>query len=434
VLRLRPGRARGHPWIYRSQIADSSPGLAAGDLVTVIDAGGAVVGRGFYNPRATLACRLLSDGDQAIDAELFARRIRDAVAYRQALAGPVPHRRDPDDPVPHPRDLTDAGPRRQTPTDSGPHAQTADDAVSYPQAPGRTADACRLVWSEADHLPGLIVDRYGPVLVVQCVTLGMAQRLPWIAAGLRATLGQRPIYLLDDPVAARIEGFEPRRGWLDEPGPDRVVVTEGPCRFVVRPGQGQKSGLYLDQAENRRLVARWAAGRDVLDAFCYTGGFAAHGLAQGANRALCIESSRDVLGLARENLELNGAAERAELIEGNAFDELRRLERARARFGLVILDPPPFTRSKATVEAAARGYKEINLRALRLLGRGGILATFSCSHHISPPRFEEICRAAARDARVTVRILDELTQSPDHPVLLTVPETRYLKGLLLEVV
>jgi 23S rRNA (cytosine1962-C5)-methyltransferase len=384
VLRLQPGRARGHPWIYRSQIAHSTPGLAAGDVVTVIDAGGAVLGRGFYNPRATLACRLLSDGDEAIDGGLFARRIRDAVAYRQA--------------------------------------------------PSETADACRLVWSEADRLPGLIVDCYGPVLVVQCLTLGMAQRLPWIAAGLRATLGQRPIYLLDDPVAARIEGFEPRRGWLDEPGPDSVLVTEGPCRFVLRPGQGQKTGLYLDQAENRPLVARWAAGHDVLDAFCYSGGFAAHALAQGAKRALCIESSRDILRLARESLELNGAAERAELIEGNAFDELRRLERERARFGLVILDPPPFTRSKATVEAAARGYKEVNLRALRLLERGGVLATFSCSHHISPARFEDICRSAARDAGVTVRVLDALTQSRDHPVLLTVPETRYLKGLLLEVI
>jgi 23S rRNA (cytosine1962-C5)-methyltransferase len=326
------------------------------------------------------------------------------VAYRQALSDAVLHRRAP-----------------------------GDSAIQQGVA-GDASDICRLVWSEADRLPGLIVDRYGPILVVQCLTLGMARTLHWITAGLREALGPGPIYLLDDPVAARIEGFEPRQGWLDEPGPDTVVISEGTCRFIVRPGEGHKTGLYLDQAENRRLVARWAAGRDVLDAFCYTGGFAVHALAHGASRALCIESSGAVLARARENLELNGVAARAELIEGNAFDELRRLERARARFGLVILDPPPFTRSKTAVEAAARGYKEINLRALRLLGRGGVLATFSCSHHISPAQFEEICRSAAQDAGVPVRVVAALKQSPDHPVLLTVPETRYLTGLLLEVV
>jgi 23S rRNA (cytosine1962-C5)-methyltransferase len=439
VLQLRPGHAPGHPWIYRNQIADSTPGLSAGDLVTVIDAGGAVLGRGFYNPRPALACRLLSDADEVIDAAFFARRIRDAVAYRRALgywegdigsaaaAKPPPERR-----------LTNALPghrraKQEAPGDTVADGHPRGDAGAHGEAV-RDGSACRLVWSEADRLPGLVVDRYGPILVVQCLTLGMARTQPWIMAGLRAALGPRPIYLLDDPLAARIEGFEPRRGWLDEPGPDTIAVTEGTCRFIVRPGEGHKTGFYLDQAENRRLVAGWAVGHDVLDAFCYTGAFAAHALARGARRALCIESSRDVLAQARENLELNGAAGRAELIEGNAFDELRRLERERARFGLVILDPPPFTRSKAAVEAAARGYKEVTLRALRLLGEGGVLATFSCSHHISPARFEEICRAAAQDAGVTVRVLAELGQSPDHPVLLTVPETRYLKGLLLEVV
>jgi len=409
VLRLRPGRAGGHPWIYRSQIAETSPGLAAGALVTVIDAAGAMVGRGFYNSRPTLACRLLSDGDEVVDTGFFARRIREAVTYRRALGHRIA---------------------------AAAMADGQEGTPAYFLQPAEGAlpagGACRLIWSEADRLPGLVVDGYGWILVVQCLTLGMARTLPWIADGLRAALGPRPIYLLDDPASSRIEGFEPRRGWLDQPGPETVIVTEGPCRFVVRPGRGQKTGLYLDQAENRQLVARWAAGRDVLDAFCYTGAFAAQALARGATRAVCIESSSQVLALARENFELNGLADRAELLEDNAFDALRRLARERARFGLVIVDPPPFSRSKTALEAAARGYKEVNLRALRLLGPGGILATFSCSHHVSPARFAEICRAAARDAGVSARVLADLTQSSDHPVLLTVPETRYLTGLLLE--
>jgi 23S rRNA (cytosine1962-C5)-methyltransferase len=412
ILRLRPGRAPGHPWIYRSQITDSPPGIVAGDLVTVVDARGVTLGHGFYSPRSTLACRLLSDREEVIDASFFARRIREAVDYRKTIDGAVVR----------PEGLGD-------PARTG---QASGEAWAREESALESSGACRLIWSEADRLPGLIVDRYGPILMVQCLTIGMARALPWIAAGLRAALGPQPIYLLDDPAAARLEGFEPRRGWLDAPGPATIVVRDGTCRFVVRPGEGHKTGLYLDQAENRRLVARRAAGRDVLDAFCYAGAFAIHALAQGAARAVCIDSSRDALAQARENFELNGVAAQAALIEGNAFDELRQLQRVRARFGLVILDPPPFTRNRRAVDAASRGYKEINLRALSLLERGGVLATFSCSHHVSPRAFEEICRAAAQDAGVTARVLAWLTQSRDHPVLLTVPETRYLTGLLLE--
>jgi 23S rRNA (cytosine1962-C5)-methyltransferase len=260
----------------------------------------------------------------------------------------------------------------------------------------------------------------------------MARVVPWVVEGLRAALGDLPIYRSDDPAAARLEGFEPGRGWLDRAGPDVLEVREGRCRFAVRPGHGHKTGFYLDQAENRLLVAGRAAGRTVLDAFSYTAAFAIQALAAGATRAVCVDSSEEVLAQARQNLELNGVAERAELRPANAFDELRRLDRAGVRFGLVILDPPPFTRRKEALEAAARGYKEINLRAMRLLPPGGLLATFSCSHHVSPALFEDVCRDAATDAGVGLRVIAALTQSRDHPILLTVPETRYLKGLLLE--
>ncbi|MBI3629255.1 MAG: class I SAM-dependent rRNA methyltransferase [Candidatus Rokubacteria bacterium] len=376
------GRTRVHPWIYRGEIAGLEGEPEPGAAVTVIDGSGAFAGVGFYNPRTSLACRILTRREEAVDAAFFAARIAGALAYRRAA--------------------------------------------------GLASDAYRLVWSEGDGLPGLVVDRYGAVSVVQCFTLGMSRVIDWIAAGLRAAVGDGPVYLADDPAGARLEGFEPRRGWLDREGPETVTVREGDARFRVRLGAGHKTGFYLDQAENRARVGRRAAGRRVLDAFSYSGGFAVHALAAGAEHAICLDSSPEALAGARENLALNGLAERAELREVNAFDELRRLEREHARFGLVILDPPPFTRRRDALEAARRGYKEINLRAMRLLGPGGLLATFSCSHHVSPAFFEDVCRAAAEDAGVTLRTLGALTQSGDHPVLLTVPETRYLKGLLLE--
>ena len=211
-------------------------------------------------------------------------------------------------------------------------------------------------------------------------------------------------------------------------------MNEGGVGFDVTIGVGHKTGLYLDQRENRARAGALARDRDVLDAFSYTAGFACHALHGGARRAVCIESSPEAIAGARQNLALNGLTAQAEIRASNAFDELRGLERARARFGVIVLDPPSFARSRSALDAAARGYKEINLRALRLLERGGTLLTFSCSHHLSEALFEEICRDAAADAGVQLRIVDRLSQSSDHPVLLTIPETRYLKGLQLEAI
>ncbi len=374
----------GHPWIYRGEIADFAGPWSAGLAVDVLDAGGHFLGRGFYNPRTSLACRLLTRLDERIDADFVLRRLRAALHYRQSA--------------------------------------------------GLAADAYRLCWSEADGLPGLVVDRYGTVSAVQCVTLGMARAAPWVTAALAELFPGGSIYRVDDSTASRIEGFEPERGWIGDEGPEEILVGEASCRFAVTVGGGHKTGFYLDQRDNRGLVSAHAAGRRVLDAFCYSGAFACQALRAGAVRALLLDSSGEALALARRNLELNGLGERAETCEENAFDALRRLDAAGERFGCVVLDPPPFTRRKDAIEAAARGYKEINLRGLRLLEREGVLATFSCSHHVTPALFEEICRAAAGDAGVPVRVLATLTQSRDHPVLLAVPETRYLTGLLLQVV
>lgn len=383
ILRLKRGReirARSHPWIFKGDVAEV--GANTPELVTVVDGRGHFIGRGFYNPRPALCCRLLTWQDEPVDAGFFTRRVEAAVQDR---------RRD-----------------------------------------GTSPELARLVWSEADGLPGFVADRYGLVLVIQSLTLCMAERRQDLAAALRAAVGDLPIFCADDPVPAGLEGFPPFRGWLDREGPAHLVVDEGPVRLAVRPGEGHKTGLYLDQRDNRLRLGRLARGRDVLDAFCYAGGFACHALVGGARHAVCIESSAEAVAAARENFDLNGVAERAEIIAANAFDELRRLDRAGTRFGLIVLDPPPFARSREALEAAARGYKEVNLRAIRLLGAGGLLATFSCSHHVSDALFEEICREAAADAGRTLRVRDRLSQGRDHPVLLTVPETRYLKGLLLE--
>ena len=272
------------------------------------------------------------------------------------------------------------------------------------------------------------MDRYGPVSVVQCLTFGMARVADWVREALDRLFPGDPMLRLDDLTAARIEGFEPVRETYET----ELIVEEGPARFAVSLGAGQKTGLYLDQRDNRLLVAGLAQGRRMLDAFCYAGGFACQALLAGASSALLVDSSADALEAARGNLARNGVAARAFVGDGNAFDALRELEARGERFGLVVLDPPPFTRRKDAVEAALRGYKEINLRGLRLLERGGLLATFSCSHHVTPALFEDICRQAAGDAGVRVRIRATLTQSRDHPVLLTVPETHYLTGLLLE--
>ena len=385
VLRLKRGHPRvpSHPWIFKGDVADVTD-VEPGTVVTVVDAAGRFVGRGDYNPRPGLCCRILTWADESLDAAFLERRLAEAIARR---------------------------------------------------ATGEVAGAPtlgRLVWSEADGLPGLVVDRYGPVLVVQCGTLGMARRRREIEVALGRVLGELPAFNKDEDGPARLEGFEPAHGWAGRVGPATVEVGEDGVRFAVTVGAGHKTGLYLDQGENRRRVGGLAADREVLDAFSYTGGFACHALRGGARRAVLIESSPEALVGARQNLALNGVAERVELVAANAFDELRRLERAGARFGVVILDPPPFARNRTQLDGAVRGYKEINLRAMRLLERGGSLLTFSCSHHVSQTRFEELCRDAAADASVRLRVVASLTQASDHPEVLTIPETRYLKGLLLE--
>jgi 23S rRNA (cytosine1962-C5)-methyltransferase len=377
-------RARaGHPWVYRADVRRFDGAWRADEAVTVVDPAGGVLGRGFYNPRTQIACRLVSREDEPIDRELFRRRLEAARRLRASLA--------------------------------------------------RDGDAERVVFGEGDRLPGLILDRYGDVAVIQALTLGIEAHAATFAELAAEVVGARAVYRRSDPAADLIEGLRGASGWLLGTGEPEVEIREGLCRFRVALAEGHKTGFYLDQRDNRATVAALAAGREVLDAFCYTGAFGVQALRHGAASVLGIDASADACARARAHAVAHGGDTRFEAREQNAFDALRELERAGRRFDLVVLDPPSFTRRKTAVEPALRGYKEINLRALRCLRPGGILATFSCSHHVSAALFEEVCRAAAGDAGRDVRVRAYLTQAPDHPVLLTVPETRYLKGLLLEV-
>jgi len=388
VLRSqREARIRGgHPWVYRADVARLDGGWRDDEAVTVCAADGRVLGRGFYNPRPQIVCRLVTRQDEPVDDALLRRRLETAWAFRGTLA--------------------------------------------------YDGDAGRVVFGEGDALPGLVVDRYGDVLVLQVLTRGIAARAGRLAELAAEVTGARAVYRRGDPTAAAIEGFEDMSGWLLGRAEAVAEFREGPCRFHVDLEGGQKTGFYLDQRESRARVAGRAAGRTVLDAFAYTGAFAAWALQGGAASVLALDSSGAACARAAAHLAANtppGSAARHEVLEANAFDALRAFERDGHRFDLVVLDPPPFTRRRTAVDAALRGYKEINLRAFRCLRPGGLLASFSCSHHVSPTLFEEVCREAAGDVGRPVRVAAHMSQARDHPVLLTVPETRYLTGLLLEV-
>jgi 23S rRNA (cytosine1962-C5)-methyltransferase len=385
LRKSRDERARsGHLWIYAGEIARVDDGAEPGAPVEVVDHRGRFLARGYYNPASNIVVRLLTRRrEEALDDGLLRRRIAQAVAYR--------------------RHFYSAG------------------------------ESCRLIFSEGDLLPGLAVDRFGSHLAVQISTLGMDRLREPIVAALQDAVHPRGIYERSDlPVRAR-EGLESRTGPLAGETPDEVEIVLDDLRFLVRLKAGQKTGMYLDHRFNRRALQPHARGRKVLDVFCNTGSFALYALAAGAERAVGIEISAECLELARRNAGLNALAPRCEWVEANAFDHLKDLDRRGERYGLIVLDPPAFTKSARAIEAAVRGYKEINLRALRLAGPGAVLLTSSCSYHLGPEEFLAVVREAAADAGRDVTLIEMRGQAPDHPVNLSVPETRYLKCALLQV-
>lgn len=385
---LHKGRDRrvraGHLWIYAGEIARIDKGASAGDVIEIADQRGRFLGRGYYNPASTITIRLLTRRhDEQVDASLIRRRIAAAVAYR--------------------RKFYDAG------------------------------ESCRLIAGDGDWLPGLTVDRFGAWLVVQISTLGMERLRDMVVAALIDAVHPRGIYERSDlPVRSR-EGLPGRVGLLYGEVPEVAEIDIDGLRFAVSLHAGQKTGMYLDHRFNRRTVMGLARGRRVLDVFCNSGAFALYALRGGASAATGLDWSAPALDLARRNADLNGVADRCHWIEGNAFDHLKALDQREERFDLIVLDPPAFTKSASALVSARRGYKEINLRALRLAAPGAIVLTASCSYHMPPEAFLDVVRDAAADAGREVSVIETRGQAPDHAVNLGVPETRYLKCLLLAV-
>lgn len=369
--------ASGHPWIYRADVADVSA-AEPGAVVCLLDRKKRFWGQALYSSKSQIALRLLTREDRPFDEAFLAERIRAAVAFREQIA---------------------AG-----------------------------AQAYRLVAAEGDLLPSLIIDRYGTCLVIQTLSQGMDRLKPAIVEILRKGFVPLSIIERNDAAVRALEGLPEQTGVLAGEEIREVVVEENGVKFCFDLLRGQKTGGFLDQRENRAAAASYARGR-ALDCFTYTGGFALT-LASRCESVLGVETSTDALALARRNQDLNGFTN-LEWKEANCFDFLKAADQEKQRFDTVVLDPPAFARQKASLESALRGYKELNLRALKILNPGGYLLTCSCSYHVSEADLLGVIADAALDAHRTVSVVERRTQSRDHPILLTVPETHYLKCLIL---
>jgi 23S rRNA (cytosine1962-C5)-methyltransferase len=374
VERLRSG----HLWIYRSDVRATQ--AEAGGIVRLVDERGNFHGRAFYSDKSQIAVRLLTREDRPVDRAFFTDRLRRAAAYRDLVV--------------------------------------------------ENSQACRLVYSEADLLPSLIVDRYSDYLVVQTLSQGTERIKGLIVEILVELFSPRGILERNDPKVRLLEGLEQRVSVLRGEIPAEIPAQENGIAFVHDLLKGQKTGSFLDQRENHEAARRYASG-EVLDCFSYQGGFALT-VASRCAHVQGIEMAPVALQAARRNQEVNGISN-VDFREGNTFDLLKEYDEAGRRFQMIILDPPAFAKNRDSIPAAQRGYKEINLRALKLLKPGGFLLTCSCSYHITEPLFLQILAEAANDAKKAIVVAERRTQAQDHPILLTMPETHYLKCLIVKV-
>jgi 23S rRNA (cytosine1962-C5)-methyltransferase len=388
ALLLKKGREkslkRRHPWIFSGAVEKAAG--KAGDTVEVVDATKKFIARAAYSPKSQIRARVWTfDSREEVDAAFFRGRLERALALREALPA------------------------------------------------ARHANALRLVHGESDGLPGLVVDRYADVLVAQFLAAGVERWRDPILELLMELTGCAAIYERSDAEVRKLEGLQARAGFVKgNRNASRCPIIEYGLNFRVDVEQGQKTGFFLDQRENRQRVRALAAGREVLDGFCYTGGFSVAALAGGAKRVVAIESSAAALEVAKENLAANPLdASRVEFMQADVFAKLRTLRDQNAKFGLIVLDPPKFAPTAAQVKKAARAYKDINLWALKLLAPGGLLATFSCSGGVSAELFQSIVAGAALDAGGDAKIIERFSAAADHPVALEFPEGEYLKGLLV---
>jgi 23S rRNA (cytosine1962-C5)-methyltransferase len=385
---LKPGREksvlRRHPWIFSGAIQQADSNIASGATVDVLSSNGEFLGRGAYSPQSQIRVRAWTFEDEPVNADFFRNRIRASLNTRNSLFD------------------------------------------------SQDTNAIRLIYAESDGIPGLIVDRYDDLLVLQSLTAGSEYWKETIADILLEETGLKHIYERSDADVRELEGLPPHvsslRGSVIQ---SSLTINEHGLKFLVDIEHGHKTGFYLDQRANRQRVRILAKDKDVLDCFCYTGGFTVNALAGDAKSVLCVDASSDALALAHQNIELNKLPiEKVQFLEGDIFQVLRKFRDEARSFDMIILDPPKFAPTAAQADKAARGYKDINLLAFKLLRPNGILFTFSCSGGIDAALFQKIVAGAALDAGVDAQIIEHLSQASDHPISLHFPEGAYLKGLV----
>jgi len=375
--------ALGHPWVFGNEIGDEEGAYEPGDIVSVFSSNGSFVGKGYINPASQIRVRLLSrKPDEHIDEAFFERKIQKAWAYRQRLG---------------------------------------------------YVENCRLVFGEADALPALIIDKFNDYFVLQTLALGMDRWKPAIVNALERLFAPKGIYERNDVPVRELEGLPQIKGFLSAPFDTRIIINENGLRFHVDLVNGQKTGYFLDQQDNRRAIRQVVQDADVLEAFCYTGTFSLHAAQYGAKSVLGLDISETAVETARHNAVLNGFDNLCRFGQVNAFDVLKTWVKEGRQYDTVILDPPAFTKSRGNIQKAVTGYKEINLRGMKLLKPGGFLVTASCTSLVPPDLFLQTIADAAKDAHKTLRQVCWQTQAADHPILWNVPGTQYLKFLIVEV-
>ncbi|MBK6819787.1 MAG: class I SAM-dependent rRNA methyltransferase [Bacteroidetes bacterium] len=374
--------AKGHPWIYNNEINSVDAKAQPGNIVEVYNAKGNFVGRGFYNPASQIQIRLLTrDLNEEINDDFFYQKILACWQYKAKI--------------------------------------------------GYTEN-CRVVFGEADGLPSLIIDKFNDYLVIQTMSLGMDVWKDAIVKALHQIFNPKGIYERNDVPVREIEGMEQKKGFLSAPFNTEIIIQENGLKFIVDIEKGQKTGYFLDQRDNRRQIQQIVKDAEVLEAFCYTGTFSIHAAHYGAKKVLGLDISDFAIETAKRNATLNGLDQICDFQSVNAFDALKQWSKEDKRWDVVMLDPPAFTKSRANIQKALAGYKEINLRAMKLVKKGGFLVTASCTNLVSPEMFLDTIKAAAKDAKRPIRQVCFRAQAADHPIVWHIENTNYLKFLIIE--
>lgn len=375
--------AMGHPWVFGNEVGEITGEVNAGDIVDVCSAKGSFIGRGFINPQSQIRVRILTrDFKEEINAEFFYNRLLKAWEYRQKLG---------------------------------------------------YVENCRLVFGEADYMPALIIDKFNDYFVLQTLALGIERWKGAIVDAINRIFNPKGIYERNDVPVRELEGMEQKKGFLSDPFDTRIVINENGLKFWVDVENGQKTGYFLDQQDNRRAIQHIVKGADVLEAFCYTGTFSVHAGHYGAKSVLGLDISDLAVKTARANAELNGLSDTCKFEAVNAFDVLKVWAKEGRQYDVVMLDPPAFTKSRENIDKAVSGYKEINLRGMKMVKPGGFLVTASCTNLVSPELFLQTIDMAAKDARRRLRQVTFQAQASDHPILRGIDNTNYLKFLIVQV-